>query len=163
MEEDKTLKDEIRELKETIEETSQKKEKKFKLPWKSRISNRKLRENYVTVMTINENRGVDFKRVQIKDQAVMVDGIPRLATGDEILIYKKKPLMIVPSWSVNPFSPKENYEQSVKENMNTNGYRILLSIMKSELISTKKKLGLGLTIGGIVLLGIIAYALFKGV
>jgi len=163
MEEDKTLKDEIRELKETIEETSQKKEKKFKLPWKARISNRKLRENYVTVMTINENRGVDFKRVQIKDQAVMVDGIPRLATGDEILIYKKKPLMIVPSWSVNPFSPKENYEQSVKENMNTNGYRILLSIMKSELISTKKKLGLGLTIGGIVLLGIIAYALFKGV
>ena len=163
MNEDKTLKDEIRSLKETIEETSTKKEKKFKLPWKARLSGKKVRDNYITVMTINENRGVDFKKVQIKDQAIMVDGIPRLATGDDVLLYKKKPLMVVPSWSVTPFSPKDSYEQSVRENMNTNGYRILLSIMKSELISSKKKLGLGLTIGGIILLGIIAYALFKGV
>jgi len=113
-------------------------------------------------MTINENRGVDFKKVEIKDQAVMVNGIPRLATGDEILLYKKKPLMIVPSWSVNPFSPKENYEQSIKEKMNTNGYRILLSIMKSEMISSKKKLGTGLIIGGIILAIVIGYLVFSG-
>lgn len=161
--ENKTLKEEISQLNENLEYLNKKKIKKvkeFKIPFSKRVRGRKARENYITVMYINENGGIVYKKKQIKDQSITINGIPRLATAEYVLRYKRNPMIIQPSWSVEPFSPKENKKKTSENEMDTSGYRILLNIIKSEAIKGVKKMGWGLSIGAIIILGIIIYALF---
>ena len=141
-------------------DTKVKKPKKFKLPFRARINKRKAKDNWITVVRINENKGVDFTKERIVDETIMVNDVPRLATGEDVLNYKGKPLMIIPSWSVKPFSPSADYHRSMKDGSNTAGYSLLLARMKMGAISNKKKLGLGMGIGALILVGVIAYALF---
>lgn len=160
MSEEKGLKDEIRELREAIEPILVgKAPKEFKIPRRARIGKRKARDNWVTVMFVNENGNVDFKKEKIKEQVITVDGVPRFATGEHILNWKKNPIMIQPSWSIEPFSPSQNYKDSITNQTNTNGYRLMLNYMMSETISNKKKISVGLIIGGLVILVVAGYFL----
>lgn len=127
-------------------------EKKIK-----KIPTRKLKKNFITILKINENRELDIQHKEIKMQTVVVDGVPRLATGEFILSYKKKPVIIQPNWSVKPFSSKESYDQSMKDGSNTVGYRLLLERMRAGILDAKKKIGIGLIIGVLVVLAIVAY------
>lgn len=137
-----------------------KKPKEFKLPFRARINKKKAQDNWITVMEINENRGVRFSKQRIVDETINVNDVPRLATGEDVLNYKGKPIMIIPSWSVKPFSPSEDYRRSMTDGSNTRGYSLLLARMKMGAISNKKKLGLGMGVGALILVGVIAYALF---
>jgi len=153
------LKDELKEIKELLVETKVKKEKKFRLPFTKKVSPRSGRKGYITILKINENGFIDIKKEKIEDQTVMIDGIPRLAPPNVVLHWKKNPILILPSWSVKPFSPADNYEDSEKEKMNTKGYKILLDKMKKETVGTKPQMGNMIKwIIGIGLLGIIVYA-----
>lgn len=155
-------------LEEKLDKLSDKGEKvrkkwKFKLPFKAKISKGKLKQNYVTVMKIQENGGVDFVREQVVDQTIMLDKVPRLASGRYVLNYKNKPLVIQPMWSVEPFAPETNYEQTLKDGSNSAGYRLLLNRMQGEAIKLGKKLsGLGISIFGLVIAAIVIYALLTG-
>ena len=146
------------------EERKQKKEKKFRLPFGSKVGKNKSRQGYVTVMKINENGNVNFKRELIKEQTIIVDGIPRLATPEYVMRWKKNPIVIQPAWSVEPFNPAKSFEQSFKDGSNTTAYPILLARMKSETVNaTKKKIGMtGITIFGLIIAAIIGYALLTG-
>ena len=92
----------------------------------------------------------------------LINGTPYITTADYMLTYKGKPFIIIPSWSIKPFSPVENYVKAIEQNDLTIGYRLLLNTMKSEVISTKKKVGMGALIIGLIVLAAGGYFLMKG-
>lgn len=135
----------------------------FKIPGKGKVTPVKAKKGYVCVMKVNENGHLDFTKHRIVDQTILEDEIPRLAASKYVMFYKKMPVIFLPSWSVEPYSPYENYESSLTDGSNTAGYRLLLSRMKTELVKAKKKIGgLGMTIFGLVIGGVILYALITG-
>jgi hypothetical protein len=163
MEENTNIKEKMNKIDEKLDELLASKSKKplFKLPYKGKLSKSKVKQNWVTVVKINENKGVDFIKEPIDHQTIVVDGVPRLCTGEDVLNYKGKPLIILPSWSVKPFSPSENYSLSIKDGSNTNGYALLLARMKAGAIDLKKKMNMWLIIGLVALAGIALYVILK--
>ena len=158
-----SLKDVLIKLADNMDEKKKKKkEPKFFLPFSAKINNFKLKNNYATIMKINENGHIKFTREQIEDQTIMLDGVPRLVGGGDVLMYKGKPLIIQPSWSVTPFSHKEEAKKSLEDGSNTAGYRLLMAKMEQGQIETKKKFNIGWGwIIGLIALGVVAYVLLK--
>jgi len=156
MEEEKSLKDEVREMREAFEAAARKKTKKFNLPMKARISRGRLNKGYITVAIINENRNIDFKREPIIDGTIKLDDTFHAVTDlDDMLFYKGKPFIFQPKDKINPYNP-------LKENHETYGQKYVMARMEGDKITTKKKIGWGLTIGGLIIGGVIAYALLTG-
>jgi len=136
----------------------EKKVKRWKIPFFARVSGRKAQKGWATIMVIKDNGEVEFIKNQIKDGVVNVDNFPRIATIDHKLAYKGKPLYIIPSWSMKPFSAVENYAQTEQEKMNIAGRRAVLSVLESEKIKQKKDFGsLGWILIGVVVVGAIWY------
>ncbi len=139
------------------------KKKKFNIPFWKRVNTGKKKQNYVTVMKINENGQIKFDVRKIEGQTIMEDKIPRLATTQYVMYYKKNPIIILPSWSVEPFNPAENLEKSMKDGSNVKGFAILLEKMKKEQLESKKPISGMLKIGlGLALAAIIGYAFISG-
>ena len=157
------LKNELQDIKAMLQPKEEKKEKKFKLPFGKKVGRTQARKNFVTIMKINENGNIDFQKRQIKEQTIMEDGIPRLASPEYVLRWKKNPMIIIPSWSVKPYSPEEAHEKSLNDGSNTKGYKILMAKMLSETIKPTKQMG-GIVkwILGLGLLAIIGYAFMTG-
>lgn len=156
-EEDITLKEAILKLVKVQEQNQEeKKEKKFKIPFFSRLSKKNMKDGYVTVCYINDNKAVDFIKVPISEGTAMIKDSPYLSTADHMLTYKGKPFIIVPSWNIEPFSPRKDMEDAERDKKLNIGYRLILNKMKSEVISAKKKISLLLIVGGlIVIIGLI--------
>jgi len=151
---------ELKDLKSEKEE----KVKPFKLPFGKKVSKSQLKKNYVLVIKVNENGNPEWRKEQIKEQTVMIDGVPRIATPEYIIPYKKTPVMVIPSWSVEPINWKRHHEESLFNNTNTAGYQLLLNRMKLsgvEGMKPKMKGWIAWVLGAIVL-GVIVYALFTG-
>lgn len=161
--EEERLKDKIDSINEKLDEVlkGKTKIKQFKLPARGKVSKSKVKNNWITICKVNENRGVNFTRQKIENQTVVIDDVPRLATGEDILSYKGKPMIILPSWSVKPFSPSEHFKKSLEDGSNTKGYALLLARMKAGAIEMKKKMNLWLIIGLLVLAGIVLYVVLK--
>lgn len=157
--EEKSLKEEIVRLRKTMETSDEelKKEKAFKLPGKARLSKSKLKKNYAIVAFINENKQVTFTKEQIKEGTIIKDGCPYIATPEYMLHYNGKPLIIQPSWSVEPFSSQRSMEEAAQEKRLSVGYRLLLNAMKSEVIAAKKKMNIVFVIIGLIVLAGAAY------
>ena len=64
------------------------------------------------------------------DGTIMVDGVPRISTIDYKLNYKGKPWVIIPEWSLKPFSSSENYEQTIKDKMNIEGFEFTFTLIQ---------------------------------
>lgn len=145
------------------EEESKKKEKKFRLPFGKKVGKAQAKKNYVTIVKINENSNIEFKKVQIQSQVFMEDGVPRLGTPDYILRYKNNPMVILPSWSNKPYSPSEEFNRSLEDGSNIKGFKILLAAMHEEQLGKKKQVGnLLKIILGFGLAAIIGYAFLTG-
>jgi len=156
--------EEIKELKELMkDQEAQKREKKFRIPFGKKVGRSQAKKNYVTLVKINENGQINFKKVQIDEQTFMEDGTPRLAAAGYVMYWKKNPFIILPSWSVEPFSPLDNYEKSLMGGTNSAGYRLLMNRMKNEQVSAKKQMG-GMIkwIIGLGILAVIGYAIITG-
>ena len=140
------------------------KEKKFRFPFGKRVGRSQKKKNYVTILLLNENGVYDFKKYQITEQTIMHDLIPRLATAGHVMFNKKgNPLVILPEWSVDPFSPKSHFDKSLEDGTNIKGFAILMNKMKSEQISAKKTMGnLFKWIIGAAVAAVIGYALVTG-
>jgi hypothetical protein len=152
----------LKKIEETLKEEKEVKPKKSKLTRKFKMSGFRKKGNWITIMKINENKSVDIKKEPIINQTVMIDGIPRLATGEHVLSYGKENVMILPSWNVEPFSPSKNLQESIINGSNAKGYSLLLSRMKEGHISAKKQVGWGIGIGVLIIIGVLAYGLFAG-
>jgi len=161
---DKSLKELMEEMlgnqKELIE---QKKEKKFKIPFFSRLSKKNLKQGNITVAYINDNKEIEFIKVPIREQTMMIKDTPYLAMAKYMMTYKGKPFMIVPSWNVEPFNPAANFDDASKTNTMSVGYRLLMNRMKSAIIEgTKKKFNWLVLIGGLAVIGVLIYIATKG-
>lgn len=157
------LREEIKEIRKLVV-NEKVKEKKFRFPFMKKVGRGQRKKNYVTTLVINENGTYQFKKYQIEDQTIIHDLIPRIANSGYCMFDKKgNPLIILPNWSVEPFNPKKNYEASLKDGRNKNGYKLLMVKMEQEKLVGKKKMGKMLPwIIGIGLAAIIAYAIFSG-
>jgi len=140
------------------------KEKKFRFPFGKRVGRSQKKKNYLTVLLLNENGTYNFKKYQINEQTIMHELIPRLATTGHVMFNKKgNPMVILPNWSVEPFSPKSHFEKSLEDGSNKKGFQILMNKMKSEQLSAKKSMGNVLKwVIGLVIAAIIGYALLTG-
>lgn len=159
----KEIKDELKSQK---EEKEQLKNKRWKLR-KAKVGKKKQNKNWIGIMKINENGSIEPSKQQIVQQTVVIDDVPRLATPDYVLRWnagrKQFPLLIIPSWSVEPLSPKsiffsptESIEESIKKGTNIKGYQLLLARMKANATEVKKKVGgwvkwlIGIGVGAII-------------
>lgn len=160
------LKDDVEIIKKYVkqkEEEDIKKQKPFKLPFGKKVGKAQKRKNWITIMLLNENGNVDFKKAPIEDQTVLVDSLPRLAAAGYVVYWKKNPMIILPSWSVEPFSPLEHYEKSLLSGSNNAGYRLLMARMENEKLSGRTRMsGILKWIIGFGLVAVIAYALLTG-
>jgi hypothetical protein len=161
MEENTTLKDEVRKLNENfsklMESEKVKGVKLRKSPSKSKVKN-----NYIYVLYIQDNGEIKPMSVQVEEGTTAIDGIPRLATSEYRLTYKGKPAIIQPSWSVKPFSPVDHYEETVKEQMASQGYRLLLNRLEQGKLKAKKKLSGAAIFFIIIALIVIGYLAMQG-
>jgi hypothetical protein len=136
---------------------------KFKLPFKAKLSKGNIKKDFITVMLIYENGNTEYIKAPIKNGTIDVDGIPRLSTSDYTLYYKGKPMIILPAWSLQPFSPVGNYSDTVRNDMTIAGRRLILERMKLDVLKPKGA-GFG-AIGWIILIIVLVgagYYLFKG-
>ena len=139
------------------------KKKKFKIPFGKKVKGARAKKNYITVIKINENLHLDFNVMRIENQTIMIDKIPRLATTQYIMYYKKMPFIILPSWSVEPFSPSSHLKESLTDGSNVKGYAILLEAMARGQLKDKKQIsGLIKWIFGLGVAALIGYALITG-
>lgn len=156
MEEEKSLKDEVRELKSLIRGDPTKKKKKFRLPFKARLSKKAVRQGYVTVAIIRENKNIDFVKEPIIDSTIKLDGDSFHSLKDEeIFYYKNKPFIFQAKSRLNPYNPLEGKNE-------TYGQKYVMARMEGDKITMKKKLGLGISIGALIIVAVIAYALIAG-
>lgn len=161
-----------------------KKTKKFKLPWGKKVGKAQAKRNWITIMKINENGHVNFSKKQIDEQTIIEDGVPRLATNQYVMFYKSSPMIILPSWNVEPlpvrpaiyvesgkevdttnlpFNPKENLEESFMKGTNIKGFKVLMAKMLKETVNPKKPMSNVIKwIIGLAVVGLIGYALISG-
>jgi len=150
-------------LEEQQEEETKKKQKKFRFPFGKKTSPRQASKGYVTIITLNEGGHLNFVKQKIEEQTVIIDGIPRLATADNVWHFKKVPVIIQPTWSVEPISKEMLFRKAEENKTLTTGFKILLARLKSSAIEAKKTVSPILKWGaGLILVGVIAYALLSG-
>jgi len=165
---EKSIKELLEELVEqNKKDVEEKKEKKFRFSFFDDIKikffgKRQMKKNYVIVQYINENRAVSFMKVPIDENALMIKDSPYLAMSDHILLYNKKPMIILPSWNTEPFSPRENMNEAERNKTINLGYRILLNKMKIQVEGAKKKMNWIMIVGGMALIIGLIYLISKG-
>jgi len=155
---------EIKEFMRTQANLGKIKEKKWKFPFGKKVGAGQKRKNFVTTLILNENGNYEFKKYIITDQTIVHDLIPRLASAGYVMFDKRgNPLVILPNWSVQPFSPLEHYNKSLIDGSNVNGYKLLMAKMQKEQIKPTTQIsGWVKWVVGLVIAGIIIYAIFTG-
>lgn len=142
---------------------SSKKEKGWKLPFGKKPSKAQVKKGWTTVQIIRNNGNIDFTKAKIEDNTINIDGLPRVAIPDYILTYKNTPFIIIPEWSLKPFSPVENYADLEKQKNTTIGWRLIQAKMEKEAIKPAGK-GFG-SMGWIILVVVglaVGYYFLKG-
>lgn len=138
--------------------------KKFRYKFGKKVGKSQRKKNYVTTLVLYENGTCDFQKYQIEDQTILHDEIPRLATAGHVMYDRKgNPLLILPNWSVEPFSPLKHFKESLIDGSNKKGYKIIMNAMEREKTDTKKKIGgAAKLIIGLIVAAVIGYALISG-
>jgi len=157
MEDNKSLKEEIQELKEMINtgKNKKKKEKKFRMPRKANVSRLKMKKGFITVIVIGENKSIDFIKKPITDGTIKLKDTFHAIEDKDIFFYKNKPIIIQPKSKLNPYNPLEGEHE-------TYGQKYVMARMEGDKIVSKKQMGWGLTIGGIIVAAIIGYSFLTG-
>lgn len=157
------MEEDNRTLKERIEaleylERHENPPKKFRMPGRGKISKTKMKKGYITVVTINDNKSVDFTRDRI------IDGTIKLQGGDlsfhavdpeDVFTYKGKPLIFQPKRKLNPYNPLEGKHE-------TYGQKYIMARMEGDKISLKKSMGWLGWVLGLIVLAVIGYAVISG-
>ena len=114
-----------------------------------------MREGYATVVVINENKNTDFIKEKIVDGTIKLDDTFHAVNPDEVFFYKGKPLIFQCKNKINPYNPLAGTHE-------TYGQKYVMARMESDKITGKKSIGWGISIGIVVIIGIIIYAVITG-
>lgn len=160
MEEESSLKDEIRRLNENFE--SVKKEGKVKkMKPNKKLNNSDLKKNNVLGVIVGENKELRFEKLTIQDSTVTVNKVPRIATAEYLATYRGKPAIIIPEWSAEPISFQKQYEQAARDKMLAVGYRLLMNRIELGAIKAKKAIKGWVIFAGIIALIVVGYLLLS--
>ena len=157
MEEEKSIKDEVRELKDIINDTrvEKAKPKPFRMPFKARVGLSKLRKGFVIIAVINDNMNVDFRKEPIIDGTIKIDDTYHAVEEFDIFSYKGKPFIFQTKSKMNPYNPLLGTHE-------TYGQKYIMARMEGERIAMKKSIGWGVSIGVVIIVGVVIYALMTG-
>jgi len=159
MEEEKgrSLKEEVLELKDMIKDNQVKKKKvkPFRLPLKAKVGNSKLKKGYLTIAVIEDNMNVDFRKEPIIDGTIKIDNTYHAVEEFDIFNYKGRPIIFQPKSKLNPYNP-------LRGNHETYGQKYVMARMEGERIVAKKQIGWGISIGIVIIIGVIIYAIVTG-
>ena len=147
----------INEKLENIEKilSESKKKKKFRLPIKARVNNRRMKDGYATIIVIKENKNVDFVKERIVDGTIKLENTFHAVAPQDVFFYKGKPIMIQFESKLNPYNPMNDKHE-------TYGQKYIMAKMMEGKVAFKKKMGLGISIGLIIIAGIVIYSLIAG-
>jgi len=146
---EKTIKEQLDYIADKLDES--KKKKKFKMPLNVRMSKGKFKKkNFAIVQTIKTNGSVNFKVLEIKDNTIQVGDVYHDASADYVLRYGNYPLLIIPEWNIKPlasgeetkepFSPKENLKEAIKDGSLTSTEKFILARLKMDMIKPKMQM-----------------------
>jgi len=139
---EKTINESFKEIFDKLDELSGKKEvKPWDVPWYKRLFRGQTRKNWVLVCFIQENRSISFMKVPIDEGVILLNGIPHTVNSGEILIYKNAPFIIIPSWSIKPFSPTQNQKETEDAGNSSMGWEYLFNYMKKTEIKAVRNFG----------------------
>ena len=108
------------------------KTKKMRIPRKAKVRKRKMKKGWIGILKVDENGAGEFEKQQIIGNSYKLkDGTYHSLKGDEKIILKgKMPLVIQPSWKLNPI----NVIQGDNE---TYGQKYVMARMLSDTIKVK--------------------------
>lgn len=153
----RSLMDEMKELKEFKQqfEASQVKTKKIKVPRKAKVKGRKIKQGYIGILKLDENRNLSAEKQKVGGNVYMDNkGIYHATDGSEIVFWEGRyPMVIQPSWKNNPlrFDPKNDKNE-------TYGQPYIKAKMLADTIKVKTKAN-GSIILWIVLAGAALFAI----
>lgn len=141
-------------LDEVLEPKRKKDKKKFKLPRKAKLSKGRMKNGYVTVAIVRDNKNVDFEKVKLEDGVYILDGATYHTTDeDSIYFYKGKPIVFQSVKRRNPRNMLEGENE-------TYGDRLIAAKLLSGRLKAKNKFG-GIIIW-IILAVIAGYLITQG-
>lgn len=151
-----SLIEQIKGLRDDIKlENNKKTEKKFRLPMKAKVGKLKLSKGYVIVVIFNENKVIEFSKVQIKDGSFKLGETVHSLEEVDLFSYKGKPIIFQSKTKLNPINPYKGSNE-------TYGQDYVATKMLKDAIKPSTNLGiLPYIIGGAVILGIL-YLVFSG-
>lgn len=140
----------------------EKKLKKFRLPFKARVGRGKVKKGWATILYLKTNKGARFLKAPIVEGVVEIDNIPHTVTPENVLVYKNKPLIIVPEWTTEPYSPSQEIKKAEDNKSLSFGWRLLANYLESERITQRRKFAVGALLFGILVIGALVYYVFQG-
>ena len=153
--EEKTTKQLLEEVNAKLTEKSEKekiKSKKFKLPFWAKLKRRHLRQGYVTVEKIDDNKNISFTRVPIIDGTIQLDegqeSTYHAVDVKDIFFYKGKPFVHQAKRRLNPFNPLEEEHQTYGQKY------IMAKMLKDQIKEAKAKFRGGMLF--VIIIAIIA-------
>lgn len=155
MTEETTLKDEIRALTSALDQSKMVKKKKFRLPLKAKLGKNKMRDGYVGLVIVNENKTIEFSKEPIIDSTIKVKDTFHAVDSDNLFFYKGKPFFFIAKNKLNPHDPLVGDNE-------TYGQKYVMARMEGDKIITKKKAGLGIGIGVAIIAAVILYYVLSG-
>ena len=99
---DDTMIDLMKEIKQAVTEGNVKRQK---IPFKAKIGRLKARKGWASVLYVMNNKSVDFIKAPIEDNTIKVGNLIHEATPDDILIFRGRPMLIIPEWREKPIRP----------------------------------------------------------
>lgn len=154
MEQEKSRLQRIEEQLEGINKEKEKSKKKFKLPRKGKVSKRKAKDGYATVVVMNENGTVDFKRERIEGNTIRLEDTWHAISAEDMFYYKGKPIIFQPKHRKNPYNPFSLQNE-------TYGQKHIMARMLNDVIRTKKSFG-GNIIWWLIGAIVVGYLIFQG-
>lgn len=134
------------------------------IPFSAKVGKKKARNNFVIVAKVGDNKAFSFERQQIKEGTILVDGIPRPVTAENIILYKgKTPMVFALNYCIPLLNFNEHYTTALSTGNGTKAWKLLISRIKSEALLPDKKGISGMVIVLIVIaIGAGAYFAVKG-
>jgi len=153
--ENKSLSEKVDELYQLQMNQQGTKPKKFKMPLSVRLQPGKFKkQNFIIVGMIKANGAVTFEIKKIEDDTIKVGEYIYSASADCIMRYKRKPLIIIKEWDMQPLSLKQEVNEAVEKGRLVAAQKYILTKMRLEAVKPKMEMNwkiilIVLAIGGI--------------
>lgn len=121
-----------------IDALTKKEEKKFRLPiFMQLFGKAQMKKGFCVVIFVRTNGQIEIKMVRVENNTIKIGDVIYAASADYIMRWKRFSVMIVPEWTMVPFSPAENFKSASTEGTLTAAEVLVASRMKTDAIKPK--------------------------